>query len=242
MKASNKLLTILLASLLIIGCSVLKNNNKRNKQKELHDARDGKVYRTVKIGKQEWMAENLAYLPEVHSNAEFKNRTTAGYGVYAYDGNNVNEAKATDNYKTYGVLYNWYAIDSCDICPDGWHVPTDEEWQELEIYLGMPSSEAGSLYWRGTNQGSQLAGNKWRSGDLSDDTSFGLSGFSALPGGSRKYYSGTFISGTYNGFWWTSTQSDSINAYYRIVSWEKSSIARNDNNKSLGFSVRCVKD
>src|SRR5690554_6870297 len=111
------------------------------------DTRDGNVYNWVKIGNQIWMAENLAYLPEVvHSNAEFQTQSSngqPGYGVYGYDGNDVATAKSQSNYTTYGVLYNWYAaMNGAEssmanpsgvqgVCPDGWHLPSDDEWHEL---------------------------------------------------------------------------------------------------------------
>ena len=103
----------------------------------LYDSRDGNVYNTVAIGDQCWFQENLAYLPAVHSNTEYIASSTAGlpaYGVYDYDGSNVATAKLESNYSTYGVLYNWFAVNQISICPAGWHVPTDDEWTELLIF------------------------------------------------------------------------------------------------------------
>ena len=96
------------------------------------DSRDGKVYKTVTIGEQVWMAENLAYLPSVVGPAT-ESYTAPYYYVYGYDGTSVATAKATTNYQTYGVLYNWPA--ALTACPSGWHLPSDAEWTQMKNYL-----------------------------------------------------------------------------------------------------------
>jgi len=93
---------------------------------------EGNIYKTVKIGKQWWMVENLAYLPAVNLPTE-ESVTNPYYYVYDYIGEDVDAAKATDNYKTYGVLYNWAA--AMNACPTGWHIPSDVEWTILSDYL-----------------------------------------------------------------------------------------------------------
>lgn len=96
------------------------------------DPRDGYTYKTIKIGNRIWLAENLRYLPRIGK----------GYYVYDYLGNDVSEAKETQNYKDYGVLYNMSAAQ--EACPVGWHIPSDVEWKELDKYLGLPNfSEKG---------------------------------------------------------------------------------------------------
>ena len=90
------------------------------------DPRDGKVYKTVKIGTQVWMAENLAYLPTVSSKIEWS-ETSPTYNVYGYQGTSISDAKTTDNFATYGGLYNWPAAVTA--CPDGWYLPSDEDWK-----------------------------------------------------------------------------------------------------------------
>ncbi|HSQ43030.1 MAG TPA: FISUMP domain-containing protein, partial [Fibrobacteraceae bacterium] len=155
----------------------------------LTDSRDGQTYNTVAIGTQTWMAENLAYLPSV--NAETDSSTTvAKYYVYDYSGTSVSEAEATSNYTTYGVLYNWTAANSA--CPSGWHLPTSDEWDVLEEYVG------------GSAAGTKLKANSslWSTNAGTDNY-----GFSALPGG---YYSGSdFSSVGIFGRWWTATESSS---------------------------------
>jgi uncharacterized protein (TIGR02145 family) len=196
------------------------------------DPRDGKVYQTVTIGNQEWMAENLAYLPSVNMVADGSEDAAGSYYyVYGYDGTNVADAKATGNYATYGVLYNWTA--AMNACPDGWHLPTDAEWRELTDYLGKNAGgklkatgtiKAGTGLWYGSNIGA------------TNET-----GFTALPGGSRNY-GGTFSNIGLNGNWWSATEYGTYDAWYRYMGCGSSLVSRDGSNKELGFSVRCLRD
>jgi hypothetical protein len=103
------------------------------------DSRDNHEYQWVKIGNQIWMAENLAYLPSVnHIKPDSTN--LPHYYIYGYDGTNVNEAKSTPNYAVYGVLYDWEA--ALNASPVGWHLPSDAEWKQLEIDLGITTEMA----------------------------------------------------------------------------------------------------
>lgn len=121
-------------------------------ENEMIDPRDNHVYRTVKIGDQTWMAENLAYLPAVNKPSAAPDANGMPlYFVLNYDGEDVTAAKATDEYKKYGVLYNWYGAMNQEsaqggnaeaapsgvqgICPDGWHFPSKAEWKQLEAYV-----------------------------------------------------------------------------------------------------------
>ena len=204
---------------------------------------DGNVYQTVQIGDQVWMAENLKVthyrngdaIPNVTSNSEWAGLSTGAY--CAYDDNESNA-------DTYGYLYNWYAIDdSRNIAPEGWHVPTDAEWKELEMQLGMSQSEADDTGWRGTNEGSKLAGNAalWHNGDLENNTNFGTSGFNALPGGYR-YYGGYYGDMGYGGYFWSSTESGSDDAWSRTLGYGSSEVYRYYSYKPGGFSVCCLRD
>ncbi|MEA3495968.1 MAG: FISUMP domain-containing protein [Bacteroidota bacterium] len=185
------------------------------------DLRDGKVYQTVVIGNQEWMAENLAY---ASSSGNF----------WAYDNDDA-------NLETYGYLYDWET--ACDVCPDGWHLPSDAEWKKLEMALGMSQADADDKGWRGTNEGSKLAGNAglWYDGDLENDAGFGTSGFTALPGGSR-YYKGTFNGIGDIGSWWSATGYYTSYAWFRNMSCDFSYVHLSYTYKDYGFSVRCVRD
>ncbi len=98
----------------------------------LTDPRDGNTYRTVQIGDQRWLAENLKYLPSVCQGRP-RRTVPAFHYVYDYQGDSVEEAKATANYRHYGVLYNWPA--ALEACPSGWHLPSDAEWSALTDFL-----------------------------------------------------------------------------------------------------------
>ncbi|MBN2213219.1 MAG: fibrobacter succinogenes major paralogous domain-containing protein [Bacteroidales bacterium] len=206
------------------------------------DPRDNHEYKWIRINNQVWMAENLAYLPAVSASAEIS-RTDPHYYVYAYDGNSVDEAKATSNYSTYGVLYNWPAAmngaasDSSNpgsvqgACPCGWHLPSFAEWTELTDTLGGDSiagsklKEAGFAHWMSPNEGAENS-----------------SGFTALPGG-YLHYQYAFIQMEQQGLWWSSTED--INAGFTWICrmWYGDKAAgcyyyRKEN----AVSIRCVRD
>ncbi|MDP8202586.1 MAG: FISUMP domain-containing protein [Candidatus Tenebribacter burtonii] len=204
---------------------------------------DGNEYQTLIIGDQEWMIENLKVthyrngnpIPNVTDNSTWAGLSTEAYCVYDNDPSNTD---------IYGNLYNWYAIDDPrGLTPEGWHVPTDEEIMELEMYLGMSYTEAHAEGWRGTNEGSKLAGSAdlWSDGALDNDPEFDSSGFSFLPGGYRYYYSGTFNDLSFNGFFWSSTESGSY-AWIRRLYCSYANVSRGSHYKWNGFSVRCVRD
>jgi len=200
------------------------------------DSRDGRTYNTVIINGQEWMAENLTYLPAV-SPSSAGSITEPYYYVYGYEGTSVAAAKGNANYTTYGVLYNWPAAKAAS--PSGWHLPTDDEWKQLEKALGMTQATADGTGFRGTDQGTQM---KATSGWDNNGNGTNTSGFSALPGGYRHgngdfYY---FV-GTYGG-WWSSTQYYTNHAWYRVLYYYYSNVYRDDYYKDYGFSVRCVRD
>jgi len=192
---------------------------------------DGNVYQTIIIGDQEWMAENLKVthyrngdaIPTGLSDSEWENLNSGAYAVYNDDESNAD---------TYGYLYNWYAVDdSRTIAPEGWHVPTDEEWTTLTDYLG-------------NDAGSQLAGRAdlWNDGDLENNANFGTSGFNALPGGYRSNDDGLYRSMGLDGYYWSSTEYYSDYAWYRKLGYYGSDVYRNDVNKRHGFSVCCIRD
>jgi uncharacterized protein (TIGR02145 family) len=163
---------------------------------------EGYSYSTVQIGDQCWFSENCRYLPEV-SPSNKNSETSANYYVYGYEGTDVAAAQTTDNYATYGVLYNWPAVMEPGICPSGWHIPTDLEWQTMEMALGMSASEASSTGWRGTNQCSQMKSTTgWKNGGNGTNSS----GFNGLPGGC---YFGDFGFNGSLGYWWSASESGS---------------------------------
>ena len=207
------------------------------------DSRDGNEYNWVQIGNQVWMAENLAYLPSVNMVADGSEDAAGSYYyVYGYDGTNVADAKATDNYATYGVLYNWTAAMDGEassttnpsgiqgVCPAGWHLPSDAEWTELTDYLGGESVAGGKLKETGTTH--------WASPntDATNET-----GFTALPGGYR-FSNGTFDHIGNYGLWWSATESSASNAWLRYMNYYSSLVSRDYGYEELGLSVRCVRD
>jgi len=192
---------------------------------------DGNTYKTVKIGDQWWMAENLKVIhyrngdsiPNVTDATEWSNLTIGAYCNYD---NNVNNAT------TYGSLYNWYAVnDSRNIAPEGWHVPSNNEWQTLVDYLGGvliaggKMKETGTTHWNSPNTG---ANNE--------------SGFTALPGGYRDGDGPYGEVGAY-AYFWSSTEYDSDHALNgRSLGYSYSGVGWGSSPKQYGFSIRCVRD
>jgi uncharacterized protein (TIGR02145 family) len=197
---------------------------------------EGYNYSTVLIGEQCWFSENCRYLPEV-SPSSVDSDTDPYYYVHGYEGTDVEEAKATANYETYGVLYNWRAVLTDEICPSGWHVPSDEEWQTMLMSLGMSEAEvsSGELI-IGTDEGYQMKSTSgWNDGGNGSNSS----GFNGLPGGSREFVG--FFHLENEGKWWSSSESNSLSWYYRL--WAPSDrVARFLTNRNYGFSARCVRD
>jgi uncharacterized protein (TIGR02145 family) len=186
-----------------------------------------KEIKSVKIGNQVWMAENLNVahyrngdpIPTGLSNTQWESTTKGAYAIYNDDPANQN---------IYGKLYNWYAVnDPRGLCPAGWHVPSDDEWTVLTDYLG----------------GLAVAGGKLKSTLLWDSKNSGYvsSGFNAFPGGDRD------LSGIYDyvgsyGSWWSGTESASSGSLNRVLNYYSSNVNRNNVNERFGFSVRCIKD
>lgn len=206
---------------------------------------DGNEYGTVRIGEQLWMAENLkvmhyrdgSTIPNVEDGNEWSNLETGAYSAYE---NNSEYAS------TLGLLYNWYAaMDIRGICPEGWHVPSDEEWMELEIYLGISEDEVHHTDWRGTDEGGKLkeAGTQYWQDPNTDATN--ETGFSARPGGGRagySFYGGNFYYVETKATYWTSTESNSTEAILRELENDETGIFRFSISKRNGFSIRCLRD
>ena len=203
---------------------------------------DGNTYNTILIGDQCWMKENLKVTHYPNGDAIPYITSNSAWGALA--ANNTDDAYCyydNDVNSEYGALYSYAAsiaddwqrdnADGQGICPDGWHLPTDDEWTILSDYLegesvaGGKMKEAGTLHWYSPNTG---ATNE--------------SGFTALPGGSRNRGSGTFGNAGYVGYWWSATESGSNYAWRRSLSYYSALVYRDYNSKSNGFSVRCLWD
>jgi len=185
-------------------------------------------HKSVSIGNQVWSSENLntAYftngdkITEAKTNEEWKAMGEQGKAAWCYYNNDP------ANGDKYGRLYNWYAVaDPRGLCPAGWHVPSDQEWTQLTDALGgMAGAKMKSVKgWTGGGNG------------------FNSSGFSGLPGGTRGY-DGTFASIGNFGYWWSSTQASTTNAWLRSPDYSDADGYRGYATKANGFSVRCVRD
>jgi uncharacterized protein (TIGR02145 family) len=195
---------------------------------------DGNTYKTVKIGTQVWMAENLkttkysdgTTIPNVVDNTQWENNTTGAWSYYEND--------AANNVK-YGKLYNWYAVSKTtngnkNICPIGWHVPTDAEWTVLTDYLsgeyvaGGKMKEVDTISWQSPN---------------TDATNTSL--FTGLPGGYRIVDGHYVAIGNYC-YWWSSTEDNTNGAFLRYLYYYDGGADRFSGSKNLGFSLRCLRD
>ncbi|HBE39798.1 MAG TPA: hypothetical protein DDW27_01065 [Bacteroidales bacterium] len=191
---------------------------------------DDNVYRTITIGTQTWMVKNLATkrykdgtaVRTVTDSAEWASLNTPAFCWYNND---------EETYKSsYGALYNGYTVNSGKICPEGWHVPTNADWDILAANLGGENiaggrmKEAGTSRWVRPNNGANNSSN-----------------FTALPGGLR-YHDGNFRDLGFGGYWWSSTQYSDSRAYFRFIFHEDSTIYKFNNLIRNGFSIRCLKD
>jgi len=220
---------------------------------------DNRNYKTVKIGEQTWMAENLAYLPAV--NPFLKGSFTDPYCyVYDYQGTDTAAARQQASYKTYGVLYNWPAAIAGaagsgtnpsmvqGVCPAGWHLPRDAEWSQLESYLitngyNNDGSTSGNRIGKSMDANTNWETVTFNGAIGNTPSSNNKSGFSALPGGHRYHGSKGFLGIGHLGTWWNSTEINSSTPWYRQMVYSNVGVYRTDDaNKSNGLSVRCVKD
>jgi uncharacterized protein (TIGR02145 family) len=201
---------------------------------------DNNRYDIITIGTQTWMAENLkttryndgSLIPLITDGTAWgtaSTNTSPGYCWY-------NAPNETTNLTTYGALYNWYAINTVtngnkNVCPTGWHVPTDGEWTTLTTFLGGigvagdKMKEAGLAHWFSPNTG---ATNE--------------SGFSGLPGGFRSSNGTLFIDIGNFGNWWSSTEYLTTSAWVRSINYSNGNVGRSNTFKGSGFSVRCLRD
>ena len=199
------------------------------------------TYDLVAIGDQCWFAENLRteyyangdVIPSSLDNAAWGSTTAGAVTVYGEGG--LNEAS---NLEDYGRLYNWYAVNTGNLCPSGWHVPQDSELRTLEMELGMSESDANGTGYRGTDQGTQM---KSSASDLPAWNGTNTSGFSGLAGGYRSSNGGFSGEGYYGGYFW-SASAYGANAWSRRLYGGYTEVYRYYDDLRNGFSVRCVRD
>jgi len=229
---------------------------------------DGNVYQTVRIGNQIWTVENLRVtryndgtaIPLDTSTAIWDSIWNNGLTIPAYC--YYNNLTNTDSIKKWGVLYNWYAVNTGKLAPKGWHVPTDSEWEVMENYLVINgynydgTTDTINVFYNDYDGITDTINNKiamalaaqtdWQAyigvgfpgNNLTMNNS---SGFSALPGGYR-FSNGNFISQSIDDGWWSSTEHIASYAWYRILPFDFDFLERSYGFKSCGFSVRLVRD
>ncbi len=226
--------TPFISLLVVLGFSLILFNCCKKSDEASTSAvdKDGNVYKAITIGTQVWLAENLKTTKYLNgevigttdpASKDFSSESTPKY-QWAYMGN---ESNVSD----YGRLYTWYTVtDSRGICPAGWHVPSKAELMTLTTFLGGDSidgkklKESGTTHWNSPNTGA------------TNET-----GFKALPGGYHGY-GGSFEFQGYAGYWWSGTEADVNNAWYRGLYYNGGYEHNLSNSKKVGFSVRCLKD
>jgi uncharacterized protein (TIGR02145 family) len=202
---------------------------------------DGNKYKTVVLGNQEWMAENLkttkyndgSIIPLTIDTIQWVNKVVGAYCNYANNDSIGN---------IYGKLYNWYTINTKKVCPTGWHVPDDYEWSTLISYLGGEKIDVGILRETGNTH--------WAAPNNYTTTSSNQSLFTALPGGLRFgdikteipiKYSSLYLE--YHGYWWSSTENQDNYTKASYITIDNNNYYRKDIFlKKGGMSIRCIKD
>lgn len=198
------------------------------------------TYKTVKIGNQVWMSENLNVsqyrngdsIPQVQDAEEWAKLTTGAWCYYDND---------TRNGRVYGKLYNWYAVnDPRGLAPEGWHTPSDNEWQELERVLCISSDDAEKTGWRGSIGGKlkETGTAHWSAPNAGATNE---TGFTALPSGYRSSI-GLFYNVGYCASFWSSSAGNSRTAWDRALGHDCKEIGRSSFDMRVSMSVRCVLD
>ena len=223
----------LLFLLILAGFTGCKSGSEKEKSAEQVIDIEGNSYAVIHIGQQAWMAENLktstlsdgTQIPRVEEYEEWAQLTLPAYSWYNNDSLNAEE---------FGALYNCYAVETEKLCPEGWHVPTDEDWIVLASSIGFAAEAGGAMKESGTAH--------WKTPNAFANNE---SGFTALPGGYRSY-NGTFNLMRIDGYWWSSSEKSWYGSkntvIYRNLKYDGPDLFRELAVKANGFSVRCVKN
>lgn len=192
---------------------------------------DGNIYKTVKIGNQTWMAENLRTtkyndgtpIPNISNDNDWQYLSTGAYCNY-------NNLSNVETIATYGRLYNGYAVITGKLAPKGWHIATDTDWATLITYLDCEGHEANKLKETGDTHWHSSSSN------VTNET-----GFTAIPGGMHGAVS-SFYSINYAGYWWCLEEDNSSNLWHLQIGLADFLESNNNLSRLFGFSIRCVMD
>ena len=233
--------TLVFALIFIAGCA--KKQPELVKPGEPVTDIDGNTYKTVRIGDQVWMAENLTVTRYRNGDplagvTELDEWVVLEAGAWCESDNDPEKGKA------YGKLYNWYAVnDPRGLAPEGWRVPTEEDWQTLEQHLGMKPEELGEVEFRGNehNVGGKLKETGTAHWSQPNTGATNETGFAARAGGYRDNDGPFNFFGKYASFW-TATEADHGRVWFRGMATNENGVYRFSFNKKCGFSVRCIKE
>ncbi|MEI7421710.1 MAG: fibrobacter succinogenes major paralogous domain-containing protein [Prolixibacteraceae bacterium] len=233
-KSIFELIAFCFISVFIMSCEPIKESDNTdttagNQSSPITDT-EGNSYKTVTIGTQVWMTENLkttkfndgTTIPLVTDGYAWSNLKGPGYCWYDND--------AAKNKNTYGALYNWYTANTGKLCPTGWRVPSNADLITFMTYLGDANTASAKLKETGTSH--------WPSPNPDATNS---TGFTAIPGGYR-FNDGLYYYMNGSGDWWSSTESTSANAWYLVLSYTSSMLVKSTSEKQFGYAVRCVKN
>ena len=202
---------------------------------------DGNVYKIVKIGDQIWMAENLKVthylngdpITNIVDDSTWSSLTSGAYCNYNNDSTYAS---------VYGRMYNWYAVnDERNIAPKGWHVPTEEEWEQLEMFLGMSQAQIDSIGWRGYAEGGMLKESGTEHWVSPNHGASNLYGFTALPNGCRDTFNILCGEGC-SAYFWSSSERNELYSHSRRLTFFSWSICRGSAAKNQGQAIRCIKN
>ncbi len=192
---------------------------------------EGNSYKTIGIGSQIWMAENLrttklndgTIIPNLSDDSIWVKLQTVGLCWYNND--------SVKFQKFYGPLYNFYAVNTSQLCPIGWHVPDKSEWEKLALFVGGENVAGGKL--------KESDGSHWNDPNKCILSNYN---FMALPGGNREHFKGKFIDSGSLGYWWSSFSESFFISDCFSMSCYDTHLNRFEINKREGLNVRCIKD
>ena len=201
---------------------------------------DGNVYKTVKLGDDWWMCENLKVKTYRNGRAIYKVLNSEPDSIWE----KLDSAAFADVDQRFGLYYNWHCVNNTNqLAPEGWHVATDEDWKTLERNIGMSEDQSNKTSWRGENISQKLLPLNSVSWPQNKESVFGNDSCQLLllPGGCKLFNSTTGDVGQ-SGYWWCSTEESKTLAWYRNISTSKTSVFRYKLDKRYGLPVRCVKN